>query len=185
MSQLPWGLGVCSCWSSEQRSHPPLRTHPCFLQGSVFICQEAGPCFRLWHPLLTAANQACTAHFRPRLSHSPDRPIPQVPRREGSAHFTGLWWLPYFPSFGLRRTNKPSILNFLSGAFCCADSRMLLNGNGNRKQAAVWVICKHSEMTVFLLHGPSDRQHLPQIVLQSSLTGMLLLKITRVVLFSF
>lgn len=55
---------------------------------------------------------------------------------------------------------------------------MLLNGKVNRKQAAAQVICKPSEMTVFLLHGPGDGQHLPQIVHQSALTGRLLLKIT-------
>lgn len=73
-----------------------------------------------------------------------------------------LWPQPYFPSSGLKKTNKPSIFKFSEE---CFPSSWFSNAfkwkKKNWKQAAVWVICKLSEITVFLLHRLSDWQCLP------------------------
>ena len=51
--------------------------------------------------------------------------------------------------------------HFQRTAFHLAAAWTLLNGKENWKQAAVWVICKLSEITVFLLRRLSDWQYLP------------------------
>lgn len=108
-----------------------------WIKGPIFIatisalisryqCFSKGRCFYLSRnqssPTLAPITYSLwmewfTAHS-PSSAEADCLTIPFITREVGEMHTSfSLWPLPYFPSFGLKRTNKPSIFKFSEECF--------------------------------------------------------------------
>lgn len=103
-----------------------INRHQHFSKRQAFLfVEESGSSPLVWHPLLTAC-RCSDSSFSPPQWRLTGLTLPFITCgvREMRTSFS-LCPLPYFPSFGLKRTNKPSIFRFSEDRFpssCCSNA---------------------------------------------------------------